>query len=162
MTTTTTAHAAVDALVDDHFAAEIAGDLPRLLATFADDVQHDVVGNPAASNGKAQVAEFYRGLLEDLRLDEIRSVRRYHGDGFVVDEALVTAQAIGSPFGIPGRGRAVRFRLLHVFELRDGQITRENAWMDFPSVLAQLNAAPRSRAARSRAGRRATWRRPWA
>ena len=131
---------AVDALIDDHYAAEIDGDLSRLLETFADDVEHDVVGSPAVSTGKDQEEAFYRSLLADLRLEEIRSVRRYHGDGFVVDEAAVTAQAIGAPFGIPGGGRTVRFRLLHVFELRDGAITRENAWIDTAAVFTQLSA----------------------
>jgi steroid delta-isomerase-like uncharacterized protein len=138
--TATITRDAIDELVDAHFAAEIDGDLTRLLATFADDVEHDVVGNPSVSTTKEQVGDFYKGLLADLRLDEIRSVRRYHGDGFVVDEAVVTAAAIGTPFGIPGRGRTIRFRLLHVFELRHGQITRENAWIDTASVLAQLNS----------------------
>ena len=136
--TATMSASALDALVDDHFAAEVDGDLSRLLATFADDVEHDVVGNPSVSSGKDQVAAFYRGLLADLRLEHIDTVRRYHGEGFVVDESLVTAQAIGTPFGIPGRDRTLRFRLLHVFEVRDGEITRENAWIDTASVLAQL------------------------
>ena len=137
--TITASRTDLDAIVDDHFAAEIDGDLDRLLATFSADVEHDVVGNPSASRGKGEVADFYRGLLADLRLQEIRSVRRYYGDGFVVDEAEVTAQAIGTPFGIPGNGRTVRFRLLHVFDIADGVITRENAWLDVPSVLAQLS-----------------------
>jgi steroid delta-isomerase-like uncharacterized protein len=138
--TATISASALDALVDDHFAAEVDGDLSRLLATFADDVEHDVVGNPSVSSGKDQVAAFYRGLLADLRLEQIDTVRRYHGDGFVVDESLVTAQAIGTPFGIPGRDRTLRFRLLHVFEIRDGEISRENAWIDTASVLAQLGS----------------------
>jgi steroid delta-isomerase-like uncharacterized protein len=138
ITTTDTTRTAVDALVDDHFRAEIDGDLDRLLATFADDVEHDVVGNPAVSTGKAEVTAFYRGLLADLALDDITTLRRYHGDGFVVDESLVTARAVGTPFGIPGRGRTVRFRLLHVFEIRGDEITRENAWLDVAGVLAQL------------------------
>jgi len=137
---TTMTPSALDTLVADHFAAEVAGDLVRLLGTFADDVEHDVVGNPSVSSGKEQVAAFYRGLLADLRLDKIDSVRRYHGDGFVVDESLVTATAIGTPFGIPGRDRTVRFRLLHVFEITDGEISRENAWMDTASVFAQLGS----------------------
>jgi len=138
--TDTISVSALDVLVNDHFAAEVAGDLSRLLATFADDVEHDVVGNPAVSRGKEQVASFYRGLLADLRLQRIDTVHRYHGDGFVVDESLVTAQAIGTPFGIPGRNRTLRFRLLHVFEIGDGAITRENAWIDSASVLAALAA----------------------
>ena len=136
----TTSASALDVLVDDHFAAEIDGDLSRLLATFADDVEHDVVGNPAVSRGKDQVAGFYRDLLADLRLERIDTVRRYHGDGFVVDESVVTATAIGTPFGIPGRYRNLRFRLLHVFEIREGEITRENAWIDTASVLDALGS----------------------
>lgn len=136
--TATITRTALDALVDAHFAAEIDGDLDRLLSTFADDVEHDVVGNPAVSTGKAQVADFYRGLLGDLDLQSIRSTHRYHGDDFVVDESVVTARAVGAPFGIPGRGRTVTFRLLHVFEFRGAEITRENAWLDVGSVLSQL------------------------
>jgi uncharacterized protein len=138
--TATTTGVGLDALVDDHFAAEIDGDLSRLLATFADDVEHDVVGNASVSTGKNQVADFYRRLFADLRLEEIRSVRRYHGDGFVVDESDVTARAIGTPFGIPGHGRTIRFRLLHVFEVQHQEITRENAWIDIGSVVAQLES----------------------
>lgn len=128
----------LDALIDEHYAAEIDGDIRRLLATFADDVEHDVVGSPGVSTGKEAVESFYRGLLADLRLEEIRSVRRYHGDGFIVDESAVTARAVGAPFGVAGHGRTVRFRLLHVFEVRDHQIARENAWIDVAAVLTQL------------------------
>jgi steroid delta-isomerase-like uncharacterized protein len=137
--TTATTPSALDAIVDDHFAAEVDGDLARLLSTFAEDVEHDVAGNPSVSNGKEQVAAFYRALLADLRLDKIDTVRRYHGDGFVIDESMVTAQAIGTPFGIPGRDRTLRFRLLHVFDISDGHITRENAWIDTATVLGQLS-----------------------
>jgi uncharacterized protein len=136
--TTLNDRTAVDDLVDNHFAAEIRGDLAALLATFTDDVEHDVVGNPSVSHGRVEVADFYRGLLADLTLDAVRSVRRYHGDGFVVDESMVAARATGRPFGVDGRNRALRFRLLHVFELRDGLISRENAWLDFGSIMAQL------------------------
>jgi hypothetical protein len=84
--TTTMTTAALDALVDAHFAAESDADIDRLLSTFADDVEHDVVGNPRVSSGRAEVAAFYRQLLADLDLQTIESVHRYHGDGFVVDE----------------------------------------------------------------------------
>jgi len=128
----------LDRLLDDHYAAEVAGDLDALLATFSDEVEHDVVGNAEVSHGTEAVAAFYRGLLADLAFDDITRVRRYHGADFVVDESVVHARAIGTPFGLPGGGREIRFRLLHVFEVRDGRITRENAWIDLASVLAQL------------------------
>ena len=41
----------IDRLVDEHFAAEIRGDLTALLATFTDDVEHDVVGDGEPRHG---------------------------------------------------------------------------------------------------------------
>jgi predicted ester cyclase len=32
--------------------------------------------------------------------------------------------------GIPGKGRRVSHRTLHVFEFKDGRISRENVWID--------------------------------
>jgi steroid delta-isomerase-like uncharacterized protein len=135
---TTDRDTAIDEIIDDHFAAEMRGDLPALLATFAEDVEHDVVGDGEPRHGKDEAAAFYRRLLGDMTLDRIDTVRRYHGDGFAVDEALVHARAVGNPFGFEGRNRAVTFRLLHVFEIADGRIRRENAWLDVPAIISQL------------------------
>lgn len=128
----------MDGLVDEHFAAEVHGDLTALLATFADDVEHDVVGDGAPRHGQDEAAAFYRRLLADLTLERIDTLRRYHGDGFVVDESLVHARAVGKPFGIDGRNRSLSFRLLHVFEIADGRIRRENAWLDTAAIFSQL------------------------
>jgi hypothetical protein len=57
---------------------------------------------------------------------------------FAVDESLVHARAVGKPFGFDGRDRPVTFRLLHVFEIRDGHISRENAWLDVGAIVTQL------------------------
>ncbi len=43
--------------------------------------------------------------------------------------------------GVPGHGKTVSFRLLHVFEFRDGKISRENVWIDGGSIIAQLTGA---------------------
>jgi hypothetical protein len=42
--------------------------------------------------------------------------------------------------GIPGHGREVSFRLLHIWEFRYGLMSRENVWLDGGSVVAQLTA----------------------
>lgn len=131
--------AEVDRLVDEHFAAEVSQDLDSLLATFTYDVEHDVVGSGTVSRGKPQVEAFYRSLLQDLTLESIENMRRYHGPGFVVDESVVHARATGSPFGFEGRDRPVTFRLLHVFDIEDGRIRRENAWLDTAAIVAQLS-----------------------
>jgi predicted ester cyclase len=48
---------------------------------------------------------------------------------------------LGHFAGVAGHGAAVRFRLLHVFEFTAGRISREIAWMDTATVLAQLAAS---------------------
>jgi len=48
----------------------------------------------------------------------------------------------GTAFGLRGYPRRhVSFRLLHVFEFHDGLICRENVWIDYPALQAQLAAA---------------------
>ena len=48
----------------------------------------------------------------------------------------------GTAFGLAGYPRAhVNFRLLHVFAFRDGLIAREDVWIDYPALQAQLSTA---------------------
>jgi predicted ester cyclase len=54
-------------------------------------------------------------------------------------EQLMTGTLIGSLPGLPGNGRRISFRILHVFEFRNGQISRENAWLDSAAVVHQLS-----------------------
>lgn len=52
----------------------------------------------------------------------------------------MTCTITGQFGGIPGNGRQVSFRMLHLFEFRDDAISRENVWMDTASAMAQLRA----------------------
>ena len=88
--------------------------------------------------GDRQIADFYRGLLADLRDISFQKVRRRYGTNHAIDESILHATAAGSPFGIPGRGREVRVRMLHVFDFSDGLILRENAWLDLAALQEQL------------------------
>lgn len=132
--------AELDAVIDAHLAAELSEDLPAVLATLSADIRHDVIGAPAPSIGHDQVAGFYTSLWSDLAVMEMRPVRRLHGPGFVVDEVRAVAKAVGQPFGLPGNGRHIEFRLVHVFEVADGKIVRETAALDMPAIHAQLAA----------------------
>jgi len=44
---------------------------------------------------------------------------------------------IGEMLGIPGHGRRVTFRILHVFDFRDGLVNREQVWIDSGAIVAQ-------------------------
>ena len=56
-------------------------------------------------------------------------------------EQTMTGLAIGEMMGIPGNGKRITFRIFHVFEFRDGLISREQVWLDTGSIVAQLTAA---------------------
>ena len=43
--------------------------------------------------------------------------------------------------GIPGHVRLISIRVLHVFEFRNGLISRANVWLDGAAAVAQLTAA---------------------
>jgi predicted ester cyclase len=64
---------------------------------------------------------------------------------FVIEDALVleqlmTGTVIGEMLGIPGNGRTISFRILHVFEFRDGLVSREQVWLDSAAIIEQLTA----------------------
>jgi predicted ester cyclase len=59
----------------------------------------------------------------------------------------MTSTVIGEVLGIPGNGRRVTLRILHVFGCRDRMISREKVWMDRGAIVAQLTAPKQSAAA---------------
>lgn len=127
------------ALVDAHIAAEDTGDLDAAVAVYTDDVEHDVVGAPGGPmHGRVAARQRYEHLMRDVRTDELREVRCFYGDDVCVVEHACTATVTGSLAGLPGNGRQVSFRMLHVFEFRASRISRENVWMDTATVMAQL------------------------
>jgi hypothetical protein len=132
--------AAMDRIVNEHFGYEAADDVEGVLATLTDDVRHHVVGAPTGElTGKDAVRPFYEQLFADLKGEGVEPVARWYGEDFVVDETLWTGRVEdGRAFGLPGRSGRVTFRILHVFELRDGLISRENVWSDVVAVTEQI------------------------
>ena len=130
----------MDRKIDEHFAFEARDDVEGVLATLSHDAEHDIVGWPAGpTRGREGARPFYRALFADLADSRVECVRRLYGDDFLVDESVWRGTAPGRPFGLEGRGRPLEFRLLHVVEFAaDGQIRRENVWLDFAAILKQL------------------------
>lgn len=129
-------------LVERHLKAEGAGDIEAAVAVYTDDVVHDAVGFPGSPRtGKEAAREFYRFLTANFRTEDENPTHIYDTDGALVLEQDMTGCVIGQMLGIPGNGRRVTFRILHVFEFRDGLISRENIWFDSAAIVTQLTAA---------------------
>ncbi len=130
----------MDRLLDEHFGYEAADDIDGVVGTLAPDAEHDIVGWPLGpSHGRENARPFYEALFADLADGRATSVRRLYGDNFLIDESDWEGTAPGRPFGIEGRGRPLKFRLLHVLEFNDDrQIKRENVWVDLAAIQQQL------------------------
>ena len=131
----------MDRRIDAHFGFEARDDVDGVLATLAADVEHDIVGWPAGPTvGREQARPFYEALFADLSEGRVESKRRLYGDNFMVDESLWRGRAPGRPFGFEGRNRPLEFRLLHIVEFapENGQIRRENVWVDLGAIQQQL------------------------
>lgn len=130
----------MDRKLDEHFGFEARDDVDGVLATLAPDVEHDIVGWPAGpTRGRSAARPFYEALFADLSDSKVECLRRLYGADFLVDESLWRGKAHGRPFGLDGKGRPLEFRLLHVVEFAEnGDIQRENVWVDMGAILRQL------------------------
>jgi steroid delta-isomerase-like uncharacterized protein len=129
------------ALVEQHLKAEGAGDVEGSVAVYTDDVVHDAVGFPGSPRtGKDAAREFYRFLTANFRTEGEEPLNRFFdGDNMILEQKM-TGAVIGEMLGIPGHGRQVTFRILHVFAFRDGLISREQVWIDSGAIVTQLTA----------------------
>lgn len=129
------------ALVERHLRAEGAGDVEGAVAVYTDDIVHDDVGFPGSPRtGKDAAREFYRFLTANFRTEGEETLSQFFDGDTMIIEHNMTGTVIGELLGIPGNGRRVNFRMLHVFDFRDGLIRREQTWIDSGSIVAQLTA----------------------
>ncbi len=129
-------------LVERHLKAEGAGDVDGAVAVYTDDVIHDAVGFPGSPRqGRDAARDFYGFLTANFRTEDEEPTRQLVMDDALVLEQQMTGTVIGEMLGIPGNGRRITFRILHVFEFREGLISREQIWIDTAAIVAQLTAA---------------------
>jgi steroid delta-isomerase-like uncharacterized protein len=130
----------MQALVSQHLRAEGRGDVDGALAVYTDNIEHDVVGFPGSPHHGTDGARlFYDHLTANLRTEGEEVLHRYFSSEAMILEQRMTGTVIGSLLGLPGNGRRISFRVLHVFEFRDGLISRENVWLDSAAIVEQLS-----------------------
>ena len=84
-------------------------------------------------------SSLYEALFADLADGKVTCLKRLYGDRFLVDESVWEGRAPGRPFGLEGKGRPLKFRLLHVVEFtEEGQLQSEQVWVDLAAMIQQL------------------------
>ena len=133
-------HEQMDQIITDHFGYEAADDIGGVMGTLTSDAEHEVIPSPVgAISDRAQIRGYYEMLFGAVKGERVTPLRRLYGDDFIIDETIWHGQIEdGRPFLCDGKSGPVSFRLLHVFELQDGQIRREQAWCDLAAIQRQL------------------------
>jgi ketosteroid isomerase-like protein len=133
-------HEQMDAIVDEHFRFEALDDVDGVMRTLLEGAVHEVIPSPVgALDDPGEQRAYYELLFDSIRGETVEPLRRYYGENFLVDESLWHGRIKdGRPFLCDGRSGDVSFRLLHVFEFRDGKISREQVWCDLAAIQRQL------------------------
>ena len=88
-TTPSMSRDAMDRMLEEHFRQEAEGDVAGTLATYTDDVVHDVVGDPMGTLRDQQaIGERYAHLFSNVKGEGFAPKHRLYGDNFVVDGDL--------------------------------------------------------------------------
>jgi ketosteroid isomerase-like protein len=132
----------LDQIINEHFMYEATDNLDGVMESLGQEILHEVVPSPVGvQTDKSGIRAYYTNLFENVRGESVEPIKRYYGDDFVIDETLWNGYINdGAPFLCDGKSGPVSFRLLHVFEVQDGKITREQAWCDLAAIQKQLGA----------------------
>jgi predicted ester cyclase len=125
----------MDDVIAEHLEFEGRDDVEGVLSTLTDDVIHDMVGMPwGPQHGKEGARKNYELFFPNMEVQDTRDVRRLYGPDHVIWDMECDALVNGRILGLEEREQVVTFRVLHVFEFRDGKISRENVLADFGAV----------------------------
>jgi ketosteroid isomerase-like protein len=116
------------ATVENHFHSEALNEVEAALAMFTDDIIWDAPalnGLNRSFAGKQAVAENYRKLFASMRDVEFQFLQRFATEDRVVDDSIVTFQVAQDGYWHFPVGSRIEMRLVHIFEMRDGLISRE-------------------------------------
>jgi len=128
-------HEDMDRLIDEHLMAEKAGDPLGSVAMYTPDVIHDVVG---PLHGPAAARSSYEMLTRNITTEQMDVSHAWYGGNFCTIEHQWHGTVPGEFLGIPGHGRQISFRMLHVFKFKQGRISLENVWLDGNAIVTQL------------------------
>jgi ketosteroid isomerase-like protein len=117
------------ACVDGHFHSEAENDIEAALELYTDDIIFEagaLNGLNRSFSGKQAVAKFYRELWATMKDVEFQGLQRFATEDRVVDDSLVTFKVVRDG-GWPHfyTGEKIEMRLVHIFEMRDGKISKE-------------------------------------
>jgi ketosteroid isomerase-like protein len=116
------------AAVKNHFHSEALKEVEAALQKFTDDIVWEAPapnGLNRSFSGKEAVAKNYHELFASVRNVRFQFLQRFATEGRVVDDSIVTFEVAKDGYWHFPLGSNIEMRLVHIFEMRDGLISRE-------------------------------------
>ena len=113
------------AIVEAHFGSEATGRIDDAIALYTDDVVWEAPSRNLVIEGKEAVAANYREIFSVLKNVEFHTKDRFATEDRVVDDSVVTFEVAKEGFVPFPVGTKCEMRLTHIFEMRDGKISKE-------------------------------------
>lgn len=130
------------AVIDRHEEAEAAHDVEAIVATFSPDAVLEPKPTGTDFVGPEQIRVFYQDLFTAFPDLAPRLVRRYQDGATIIDELVFAGTHAGPFMGIPATNRPVEVAASVIYDVRDGQLTREAAYWDVATMLVQMGVLP--------------------
>lgn len=132
------------AVAEAHFHCEAANEVERALALFTDDIVWESPTRGLILRGKEEAGDNYRRMFSSFEVEGFRCLQRFATEDRVVDDSVLTAVLTGD--GVKNApvpvGSRVEIRLLHVFEMRDGKISKELVFENWKLLKAPSHFTP--------------------
>ena len=113
------------AVIEAHFGSEVSGRIDAALALYTDDIVWEAPARNLVIKGKEAVAANYREIFSVLKDVEFHILDRFATEDRVVDDSVVTFVVAREGFIPLPSGTKGEMRLTHIFEMRDGKISKE-------------------------------------
>ncbi len=116
------------ATVEAHFHSEAANEVDEALKLYTDDIIWEAPARNLLFQGKEAVGNNYRKIFASIRDVEFQNLQRFATEDRVVDDSILTFVITQEGFLPLPVGQEVEMRLAHIFEMRDGKISKEIAY----------------------------------
>jgi ketosteroid isomerase-like protein len=116
------------AVVEAHFHSEAANEIEQALKLYTEDIIWEAPARQLVFKGKQSVAENYRKIFTSIKGVEFRNLDRFATEDRVVDDSIISFTITKEGFLPFPIGQKIEMRLAHIFEMREGKISKEIAF----------------------------------
>ena len=113
------------AAVEAHFGNEASCRVEAAIDLYTDDIVWEAPSRNLVIKGKEAVAANYREMFSVLKDVEFHTLDRFATEDRVVDDCIITFEVTRDGFMPLSVGTKGEMRLTHIFEMREGKISKE-------------------------------------